>query len=209
MTLARTERAALAGLLDRLGPDRPTLCEGWTTGDLLIHLLTRERRPDARLAALIPPLSGWFRRVAAGYAALSWRERVQLIRGGPSRWNPMSLGPVDSLVNGMEYFIHHEDARRGEPGWEPRQLDPATAAAVADLARSLPVRAMLHRAGVGVTAAFPGDDPVVLRRGSPMAVLTGEPAEVVLWASGRNAVRLDIGGDDKAVEKLRAAGRIP
>ena len=38
MSLARTERAALADLFEQVGPDQPTLCEGWQTLDLLIHL---------------------------------------------------------------------------------------------------------------------------------------------------------------------------
>ena len=45
MNLAHTERAALADLFAALGPDQPTLCEGWDTQDLLIHLLIRERSP--------------------------------------------------------------------------------------------------------------------------------------------------------------------
>ena len=48
MNLAKSERAALADLFVTLGPDQPTLCEGWDTKDLLVHLLVRERRPDAR-----------------------------------------------------------------------------------------------------------------------------------------------------------------
>src|SRR5690606_1471098 len=44
-TDASRERAALCDLLSRLGPDQPTLCEGWTTRDLAAHLLLRERRP--------------------------------------------------------------------------------------------------------------------------------------------------------------------
>ncbi|MEV4089519.1 maleylpyruvate isomerase N-terminal domain-containing protein, partial [Nonomuraea fuscirosea] len=43
MTHARGERAALCDLLDRLGPDEPTLCAGWTTADLAAHLAIRER----------------------------------------------------------------------------------------------------------------------------------------------------------------------
>src|SRR5262245_9679824 len=41
----RRERAALCDLLDRVGPDRPTLCEGWTTNDLAAHLWVRESDP--------------------------------------------------------------------------------------------------------------------------------------------------------------------
>jgi hypothetical protein len=41
MNLATTERAALADLFVTLGPDQPTLDEGWDTRDLLVHLLVR------------------------------------------------------------------------------------------------------------------------------------------------------------------------
>ena len=44
---ARTEREALAYLMLELGPDAPTVNEGWTTRDLAAHQLVRERRPDA------------------------------------------------------------------------------------------------------------------------------------------------------------------
>ena len=43
MSLAQSERAQLADLFVTLGPDQPTLCEGWDTQDLLVHLLVRER----------------------------------------------------------------------------------------------------------------------------------------------------------------------
>ena len=33
MSYSREERRALCALLDETGPDAPTLCEGWTTGD--------------------------------------------------------------------------------------------------------------------------------------------------------------------------------
>ena len=36
--LAERERAALADLLEELGPDAPTCCEGWTTAHLAAHL---------------------------------------------------------------------------------------------------------------------------------------------------------------------------
>ena len=45
--LARSERAALSELLELVGPDHPTLCEGWQSRDLLNHLLMRDRRPDS------------------------------------------------------------------------------------------------------------------------------------------------------------------
>ena len=42
------ERRELCDLLEEVGPDAPTLCEGWTTFDLAAHLAVRER--DLRAA---------------------------------------------------------------------------------------------------------------------------------------------------------------
>lgn len=41
MSLATTERSAICDAFLAAGPDRPTLCAGWTTRDLLAHLLVR------------------------------------------------------------------------------------------------------------------------------------------------------------------------
>jgi hypothetical protein len=40
-SLAKRERYAIAQTLRNLGPDAPTLCEGWTSFDLLVHLISR------------------------------------------------------------------------------------------------------------------------------------------------------------------------
>jgi uncharacterized protein (TIGR03083 family) len=61
VTHARDERTALCDLLTELGPDQPTLCAGWQTGDLAAHLVLREHRPDAGAGVLGGPLSGYTR----------------------------------------------------------------------------------------------------------------------------------------------------
>src|ERR1700735_4322129 len=55
--LAQQERATLCDLLVELGPDAPTLCEGWTTADMAAHLVVRERRPDSGTGLVWAPLS--------------------------------------------------------------------------------------------------------------------------------------------------------
>ncbi len=60
---ARSEREALTELMSTLGPDAPTLNEGWTTRDLAAHLVVRERRPDAAAGIVVPPLGGYAERV--------------------------------------------------------------------------------------------------------------------------------------------------
>ena len=66
--IADAERRDLADLFLRLGPDEPTLCGDWTTRDLLAHLITRERRPDAAPGILVPPLASWTQHVQSSVA---------------------------------------------------------------------------------------------------------------------------------------------
>ena len=39
---AQIERQELCDLFESVGPDHPTLCEGWTAADLAAHLVLRE-----------------------------------------------------------------------------------------------------------------------------------------------------------------------
>jgi uncharacterized protein (TIGR03085 family) len=207
MSLARTERAALADLFERVGPDRPTLCEGWQTRDLLIHLLVRERDPLGAVGTRVTPLHGFTDRAAEGLAAKPWAELVQAYRSGPPAWNPAGWGPLDDLVNGGEMFIHHEDVRRGEPGWQPREMSSEDTRELQKMVRSGVSRLAVRKANVGVRARMPGEDPVTLRDADPVVTLTGDPGEIVLWASGRDAVQLEFDGDQAAVGELRALQR--
>ena len=45
--ILRAERAAMCDTFEAVGPDAPTLCDGWLTADLAAHLIVREHRPDA------------------------------------------------------------------------------------------------------------------------------------------------------------------
>lgn len=208
MILARTERAALADLFAVVGPAQPTMCAGWDTGDLMAHLLMRERRPDGMAGLVVPRLAGWTDRISQGYRARPWAEQVALLRSGPHRWNPISWGPVDAAVNGGELFIHHEDVRRGGTDWQPRDLDSETAKAVDGLLTSFVAKAALRKVGVGVTARVtdPGRErDVVLKSGAPMAIVSGPAAEILLWASGRSHVKVARSGAAEAIKALDAA----
>ena len=206
MTLAQTERATLADLFDRLGPDEPTRCEGWQTGDLLAHLLIRERRPDAAPGMFLSFAKPWAAKVAEGYKAMPWHEAVQLYRSGPPRWNPTRYGAIDEAANGGEMFIHHEDVRRGRSEWEPREFDAATSATLEKLVDSAFVRMAVRKAGVGVVAALPDGRRIVLRKGEPTVVVSGAPGEVLIWASGRPAARVELTGSQQGIEALETAG---
>ena len=79
---AQSERLQLCDELDRLGPDAPTLCEGWDTRDLAAHLVIREGRPDLAVGTVVPFLSGRLERRAAPDGAGRLRRPR---RPGPSR----------------------------------------------------------------------------------------------------------------------------
>lgn len=206
-TLARTERAALATLFQRVGPDAPTLCEGWESRDLLHHLLVRERNPLASVGQLVPPLHGLTDRAMAEYAARPWPALIAQLRSGPPAWHPFAWGPVDARVNGLEFFIHHEDVRRGGDQWEPRVLDPAMEDQLRDALRSGFVKLLARRLPVGVVAVLPDGSRTTLRSGDPQVEVAGEPGEIILWLAGREKVQLAFEGPSDAVTRLREAVR--
>jgi uncharacterized protein (TIGR03085 family) len=205
MTLASRERAALSDELLRVGPERPTLCEGWTTGDLLAHLLVRERQPHAAAGILIPALAAVTERAMNSYREMTWADAVGLFRGGPQSWSPLRFERVDAAANGSEFFVHHEDVRRGEPGWEPREPDEERDAELWAAARRLGM--LLRRSPVGVVLARPSGERHVVKTGPGVVTVVGEPGELVLFAFGRDAVRVEIQGEPGDVEALTGTPR--
>ncbi|MBT2228712.1 TIGR03085 family metal-binding protein [Nonomuraea sp. NEAU-A123] len=205
MTHARSERAALCDLLDRLGPDAPTLCTGWNTADLAAHLVLRERRPDAAGGIALKPLAGYTASVQEGLKAKhSFPELVDLVRtpGGVYGLLPF----LDDAVNTLEYFVHHEDVRRAQPEWEPREL-PAdleqimwkrVASGSRLMLRRSPVGVVLHRLGGGVTLGG--------ARQGPKVEVTGRAGELVLFCFGRQEhARVELSGDADAIARLKNA----
>jgi uncharacterized protein (TIGR03085 family) len=144
MTPAQRERASLVETMRSIGPDAPTLCEGWTTRDLAAHLVVRERRLDATPGIMIPLLAGYTDKVQRQVAASTdWDELLNKIASGPPTLSPFKI--LDPVANMDEMFIHHEDVRRAQGGWEPRALDAATVTA---LRRPLAIMARLTMAKV-------------------------------------------------------------
>ena len=152
MSYSREERRALCALLDETGPDAPTLCEGWTTGDLAAHLVLRERRPDAAAGVAGGPLAGYTARVQQRIRSrIPFPDLVRTIRSGPPALSVMALPGMDERVNAVEFFVHHEDVRRGAPGWEPRELGSGESDMLWHRLRM--ARFMLRKAPVGVELA--------------------------------------------------------
>jgi uncharacterized protein (TIGR03085 family) len=212
VTYAQSERAALCDLFGRLGPDAPTLCAGWTTADLAAHLVVRERRLDAAAGIGFRPLAPYTAAVQRRIRTRrSWPELVELVRGGPGRWSPYGLVPgLDAAVNTLEFLVHHEDVRRAQPGWEPRELPAGLQDVVWARHTGMLARLMLRRAPVGVilrrTGAGAAGERAGGKIGEPHVIVSGEPAELLLFAFGRQEhARVTCDGDETAVETLRSA----
>lgn len=198
---ARSERRALTDLMADLGPDAPTRCEGWTVRDLAAHLVLRERRPDAAPGILLGPFAGYTARVQRQLHDRPWTWLLDAVASGP----PALLRPLDEQINLVELFVHHEDVRRAQPAWEPRDLDPGEERAL--WARLGPMARLLRRrVPVGVTLDAPGYGQVEARSGDPRVTVTGAPGELVLFMSGRrSAARVGVSGPSEAIAGLEAA----
>ncbi|WP_250030509.1 TIGR03085 family metal-binding protein [Paractinoplanes maris] len=197
---AQRERRLLADLLLRLGPDEPTLCEGWTTRDLAAHLVVRDRRPDAAAGAMIPLLHEHGERVRLRTAARPYAEVVHDVRT-PPWWSPVSNPLLDETANTLEFFVHHEDARRGQGGWQPRELDPGLEAALWRTVK-LTGKLMLRRSGLAVEVKSPGYGSFTVGQG-PANTLEGPPGELALYLTGRKEnARVTVEGDGLREAKL-------
>ncbi len=197
--LARSERKSLCNVLMEVGPDAPTLCEGWLTKDLAAHVFVRERRPLAMPGLVLGSFADlteismeaalWSR----GFAAL-----VSKVRSGP----PLLVRPLDDVVNLLEFFVHTEDVRRAASGWEPRndpQLDIALWASLGRWSRML-----THKlSGAGLVLERPDGEKIVARRSEPRAVLSGGAQELVLFLHDRREVaRVTLSGPEEALKAV-------
>ncbi|MEU2040888.1 TIGR03085 family metal-binding protein [Nocardia niwae] len=205
MTMAQRERRGIVETMQAAGPDARTLCGAWTVRDLAAHLVVRERRPDAAPGILLKPFAGYLERVQAKAARRPFPELLEQVRTGPPWWSP--LRPVDAVVNLSEMFVHHEDVRRAEPGWQPRELTAADEDQLWSVLRKM-AKMAYRKAPVTVELATPDGRRTVVSSGSAEVVtLTGKPSELVLHAFGREEVRLETTGSPAAVQAVLEADR--
>jgi uncharacterized protein (TIGR03085 family) len=202
--LAQAERAALCDLLLDVGPEAPTLCEGWTAAHMAAHLVLRERRPDVGLGLVLP---GPFARHAARATERAARQvpferLVARIRSGP----PRLIRSVDGPMNIVEFFVHLEDVRRATDGWEPRTgLDDLQDALWPFQKSGTKLRTRRVR-DVELWIARPGGEPMAVRTGSRQVTATGDPGELTMFFFGRrDQSRVELTGDPDGVAEVRSA----
>lgn len=181
MTLARRQRAALADLLEELGPFAPTMCEGWQTQDLAAHLYVREHKPSALPGIGSEKYAAKTKRIQQeSLHALSYPGLIDAIR--TPGWFML---PLDNLVNTAELFIHHEDVLRAngraqvlKPS-EQRDLWPVTKTLARKTNMTFKGHVRLQRTDTG--------EVTQIGRGPHPLTVAGLPSELLLHLSGRKA----------------------
>lgn len=204
MSFAQRERARLAELFLEVGPEAPTLNEGWNTFDLAAHLLIRESKPLALPGMFVDALSGMTEKETSKVKARPYTEVVNEWAAGPPVW----IKPFDAAMNTAEHFIHHEDVRRGGGEVRPRDFSRTVNTQLLALAKRFGAMT-LRKAQAPVILTPPdlppvtlGDKAGVAQRGDDVVRVSGAPSELLLWVSGRNAAEIELTGALEALDGL-------
>jgi len=195
------ERAALCNTLERLGPDSPTLCDGWSTADLAAHLVVRERNALAAPGIVLGgPFASYTASAMEKEKAKGYDVLLARLRAGP----PGYMKATMAAVNVNENWIHHEDARRAN-GDAPRPEDPDTAAVITGVTRRTAKLGTRRIKPCGLALELPSE-MIIVRSGHPTAVMHGAVGECALYLAGRrDAAVVTLDGDPGAIETLRTA----
>jgi uncharacterized protein (TIGR03085 family) len=201
--LLLAERAALCDTFTEVGPDAPTLCEGWLTLDLAAHLVVRERRPDTGPGLVLGgPFARHTEKVRVAAKQRGYDALVAALRERPP-WLHRS-GPMAG-VNLGEFWIHHEDVRRAR-GDGPRPADPPVDDGLWHYLGTGARLAGRRIHGAGLTLVTPDGRERVVRAAEPMVTVTGAPGELVLFMAGRKEhAEVTHAGEPEAVAIVLAA----
>jgi len=218
--LRARERAEFVAMLRAVDPAAPTLCAGWSAGDIAAHVAVSEqafgvplfvfngirRVLPARLTRrLIDGSRSTGERLNARMTARGWSEVLRRLEDGPPRL--FGFGTLAQL-RVVEEWIHHEDVRRGA-GLPARAADQA-------------YEEVLWQAGICV-ARFPefelGREGLELDAGDGRRFVVGEApvrvrasgaiGELLLYLAGRSdAADVSVVGDEAAIRSLQPNLRV-
>jgi len=185
--ISKSERQGLVETLKALGPDAPTLCEGWMTKHLLAHLIMRETEPVNASGIL---LKGRQKQTQNRLEELSthFESNLSKLKSGPPLWNPMRY--LDKWVNALEMLIHHEDVLRAQPNWQRRKFTDSETKELDFLLKIAP--RFLVRGAKVVPTLVVGD-----LQSSGRIILRGDQVDLLLFLAGRqSASNVSIEGDE-------------
>jgi len=203
--LDATERRELCDLLAELGPDAPTLCEGWTTTDLAAHLVVREHNlcawPAIALGDKVPAAERLTAKLMAQAAARGYEQLTDTVRAGPP-FGPFGWSASRSVLNLPEYVVHHEDVRRANDR-APRQGRPDLDQTVWRILSSRSRLYVRRVKGHGVILQW-GDERLIAKKGETSAAIAGQPVDLLLYVSGRKShAEVELTGDSDAVRTVQ------
>jgi uncharacterized protein (TIGR03085 family) len=143
--------------------------------------------------------------VRLAYAARPYEDLIAGVRTGPPRLSPQRIGALDRLTNTIEYFVHHEDVRRGAPGWQPRVLPAAYEARLRAMVSKFS-KLGLKKGPAGITFVFDDGSRFVANAGQPTVEMRGSAGEIALFTAGRQAhTRVELDGPPELCDALRTA----
>ena len=197
MTLARRQRALLCDLFLELGPDAPTLNEGWTTQDLAAHLYIREHKPLAMPGMFVAKFADTTERIQN--EAIQKLGFVGLVE--KLRTPALLIRPVDAIMNGAEYYIHHEDVLRAND--RSQKLTSGDERALRGPLKMFAGRLVKAYGDRVVLDTIDGEE-LELGRGTRPVHVVGAASEILLFVSGRGEhAKVEFVGEPEAVALLR------
>lgn len=204
MSFSSAERARLVALFHKLGPDAPTLCEGWTTRDLAAHLWVRENRPGAALGMFVPVLSSSLERAMNKAKQRDFDQLVDDWGSGPGKFNPVRL--IDSTMNAAEHFVHLEDVRRANGMETERDFSRAAEDKLYGALKLLAPRLLAKSSQpvvlypTGFPRVVAANHNLVSEHGDAVVRVFGTVPESLLWVFGRSPTHVTVEGDSDAVQ---------
>jgi len=137
-----------------------------------------------------------------------WDTMIKTFRDGPPMLSLSAIPVLGDKTNLAEFFIHHEDIRRAQPEWAPRDDNPQLDDALWNPLK-LMGRMLVRKSPVGVTLRSAGRDDIVAKTGDRSVILVGLPGEIVINLYGRplDKVHVVVQGDPADVEAFEASPR--
>jgi uncharacterized protein (TIGR03085 family) len=190
------ERTALLSTLHTLGPDAPTLCEGWTARTLAAHIVVSEQQAGIPLAVSYPVWRALNARTAGALlggisrigdrrmekaVGRGWNWLLRRLDAGPPRLFGLRLIAELRLV---EEFVHHEDIRRANGG-APRALDASTSERLLAGMLAISQVALFADSREGIEVRLSDGQTYRVGDGEPRVRVSGDVGEVALWLAGR------------------------